>query len=86
MAKAKQEKKTRIKQGVIVSLDSGKDTIKVKLERKFAHPRYTKQVKVDKNYLVHLPEAEKENYELGQEIKIQETSPISKSKNWKVAK
>ncbi|MFW5702864.1 MAG: 30S ribosomal protein S17 [Candidatus Dojkabacteria bacterium] len=87
MANTNKELNTRkIKRGVIVNLNSGIDTIKVELERKLAHSMYEKQVKFNKTYLVHLPESEKEKFQLGQEVKIAQTRPISKSKSWEVVK
>jgi len=70
----------RILQGVVVS-DKADKTITVKVERRFAHPLYKKTVKVSKKYLAHDPENSRK---VGDNVKIVESSPISKRKRWHV--
>lgn len=70
----------RILQGVVVSNKTDK-TVTVKVERKFLHPLYQKTVTEFKKYTAH-DEANKCN--IGDEVKIQESRPISKTKKWVV--
>lgn len=67
--------------GVIVS-DKGDKTVVVLVERQFAHPLYGKQVKRTKRYHAH---DEKNEYRMGDTVRIIETRPISKLKRWRVA-
>ncbi|MEX0599438.1 MAG: 30S ribosomal protein S17 [Rhodothermales bacterium] len=67
--------------GVVVS-DKGDKTVVVLVERRFAHPLYGKQVKRTKRYHAH---DEKNEYRLGDTVRIVETRPISKLKRWRVA-
>ena len=72
-------KKSRKKElkGVVVSTKM-QDTVVVKVNTKQAHPLYGKIVTTSKKYKAHI---EKE-YEVGDEVIIRETSPISKHKRW----
>jgi len=70
----------RILQGLVVS-DKADKTITVKVERRFMHPLYKKTVKVSKKYSAHDPE---NSYKEGDQVRIVETRPISKSKKWQV--
>ncbi|MDP3983093.1 MAG: 30S ribosomal protein S17 [bacterium] len=66
--------------GEVVSI-KGSMTVVVDVERKFAHPLYKKIIKRNKRYIVH-----NELYELnlGDQVTIEETRPISKTKRFKV--
>ena len=68
--------------GTIIS-DKSVKTVVVKVERVKEHPKYKKRFKVHKNYKAH---DEKEEYKLGDKVIIEETTPISKDKKWKVVK
>ena len=46
------------------------------------HPKYKKRYRLSKKYHVHNPDNKK--YELGQEVIIKETTPISKLKRWEI--
>ncbi|MEK6734521.1 MAG: 30S ribosomal protein S17 [Pseudomonadota bacterium] len=70
----------KILQGVVVSNKADK-TITVKVERRYAHPKYGKTVSVFKKYSVHDPE---NRYKEGEAVKIIESKPISKTKKWHV--
>lgn len=70
----------RILQGQVVS-DKADKTIVVKVERRFMHPLYKKTVKVSKKYSAHDPE---NKHKIGDQVRIVETSPISKRKKWQV--
>jgi small subunit ribosomal protein S17 len=67
--------------GVVVS-DKGDKTVVVLVERRFPHPLYGKQVKRTKKYHAHDP---KNEYRMGDTVRIIETRPISKLKRWRVA-
>ena len=70
----------RILQGVVVS-DKADKTITVKVKRRFAHPLYKKTVEVSKKYLAHDPE---NSHKVGDNVRIEETRPLSKRKSWQV--
>ena len=74
----KAHRKVRI--GVVVS-DKADKTIVVKVERRFAHPLYGKGVTRTKKYHVH---DEKNEYRVGDTVRITETRPLSKTKRWRV--
>lgn len=69
----------KIYNGKIVSLKN-KNTISVEVERFLSHPLYKKRFKRTKKYQVH---SELE-HKLGETVKFVETSPISKTKKWKI--
>jgi small subunit ribosomal protein S17 len=54
----------------------------VKVERRFAHPLYGKQVGKSKKYLAH---DEHNEFKVGDQVRIEETRPLSKTKRWRVA-
>lgn len=66
--------------GVVVS-DRGDKTVVVLVERRFAHPLYGKQVKRSRKYHAH---DEKNEYRMGDTVRITETRPISRLKRWRV--
>ena len=68
----------RILQGTVVSANSNK-TILVSVVRKVMHPVYKKYIKKTKKYAAH---DEKNISKVGQNVKIQENKPISKTKKW----
>ena len=68
----------RILQGTVVSASSNK-TILVSVVRKVMHPVYKKYIKKTKKYAAH---DEKNISKVGQNVKIQENKPISKTKKW----
>lgn len=70
----------RVLQGVVVSSKTDK-TITVKVERRFRHPLYKKIVKVSKKYAAHDP---LNSYKEGDQVRIEESRPISKTKCWVV--
>ncbi|MEM1282730.1 MAG: 30S ribosomal protein S17 [Chlamydiota bacterium] len=73
----RQERKT--KKGTVVSNKMDK-TVVVSVERVIRHPRYGKVIKRSKKYYAH---HEGEPLEVGQEVTISETRPISKTKCWR---
>ena len=70
----------KIRTGVVVS-DQNDKTVTVLVERQFAHPLYTKQVKKTKKYQAH---DENNEYQTGDVVRITETRPLSKTKRWRV--
>ena len=70
----------RILQGPVVS-DKGDKTIIVKIERQFSHPLLKKVVRRSKRYSAH---DEKNEYKIGDLVRIQECAPKSKTKTWEV--
>jgi len=67
----------RILQGVVVS--DKQDTIVVKVERRFTHPLLKKTVRRTKNYHAH---DENNKAKVGDEVRIEESKPISRLKSW----
>jgi small subunit ribosomal protein S17 len=70
----------KVRIGVVVS-DKGDKTVTVVVERLFAHPLYGKGVKRTKRYRVH---DENNEYQVGDDVQIEETRPLSKTKRWRV--
>jgi small subunit ribosomal protein S17 len=68
----------RILQGVVVS-DKQDKTIVVKVERRFTHPLLKKTVRKTKNYHAH---DEANNAKVGDQVRIEESKPISRLKTW----
>ena len=61
---------------------SGDKTIIVEVERFVKHQQYGKYLRKRKKFHVH---DEKNVCQLGDKVRIVETRPISKTKNWKVS-
>jgi small subunit ribosomal protein S17 len=70
----------RVLTGLIVS-DKGDKTVVVNVERKVKHPLYGKIIRRSKKYHAH---DEANEYKQGETVRIEETAPMSKLKNWKV--
>ncbi|WP_068466982.1 30S ribosomal protein S17 [Candidatus Protochlamydia phocaeensis] len=70
----------KVKKGVVVSNKMQK-TVVVKVERTFRHPKYGKVVTRGKKYYAHNESAP---LQIGDEVKIMETRPLSKLKRWRV--
>ena len=66
--------------GVVVS-DVQDKTIVVKVERRTAHPRSHKIVKVSKKFTAH---DENNEAKIGDTVRIVETRPLSRSKRWRL--
>jgi len=56
-------------------------TITVRVERRFAHPRYKKVVTGYKKFYAH---DEKSEAKVGDRVRIEETRPLSKTKRWRL--
>jgi small subunit ribosomal protein S17 len=70
----------RILQGTVVS-DKGDKTVIVLVERRLKHPLYKKTIRRSKRYAAH-DEANK--FKVGDEVRIEECRPMSKTKTWAV--
>jgi len=70
----------RTLQGVVVS-DKQDKTIIVRVERRFTHPVMKKTVRRSKKYYAH---DEKNEFSVGDVVRIEEHRPISKLKRWTV--
>ena len=70
----------RILTGTVVS-DKNDKTVTVLVERKVKHPLYGKIIRRSKKYHAH---DEDNSFKIGEIVRIEETRPLSKLKNWKV--
>ncbi len=66
--------------GLVVSNKMDK-SIAVLVERQFKHPMYGKFVKKSKKFIAH---DEKNECNIGDTVRIMETRPLSKNKNWRL--
>jgi len=66
--------------GEVISNKMAK-TIVVRVERRFAHPRYKKVVTGYSKFYAH---DEKGEAKVGDQVRIVETRPLSKLKNWRL--
>ncbi len=78
VATARGNRKERI--GEVISTKMAK-TIIVRVERRFAHPRFKKVVTGYKKFYAH---DEKSEAKVGDRVKIEETRPLSKTKRWRL--
>jgi len=69
----------KVRTGLVVS-DKMTKTVTVQLTRQFAHPLYGKQVKQTKKVKAH----DEQGAKVGDTVRITETRPLSKTKNWRV--
>jgi len=67
--------------GIVVS-DKMEKTVVVAVENVKKHSLYKKIIKNTKKYKVH---DEKNECRVGDKVRIEETRPLSKEKNWRVA-
>ena len=70
----------RILVGTVTS-DKTDKTVTVLVERKVKHPLYGKIIRRSKKYHAH---DEDNSFKVGETVRIEETRPLSKLKNWKV--
>ena len=66
--------------GEVISNKMAK-TIVVRVERRFPHPRYKKVVTGYRKFYAH---DEKNEAKVGDRVRIRETRPLSKLKNWRL--
>ena len=72
----------RILSGKVVK-KSGNKTVSVLVTRQTTHPIYKKIIRVSKKYLAHDAD---NTIAIGENVKIQETKPLSKNKSWEIIK
>ena len=65
----------------IVTSDKMDKSITVVVERRVMHPKYGKFVKLSSKFMAH---DEKEEANVGDTVRIMETRPLSKNKNWRL--
>ena len=70
----------RILTGTVTS-DKNEQTVTVSVERRFKHPVLKKIIRKSKKYRAHDP---KNSFKEGDQVRIQECAPVSKSKCWEV--
>ena len=70
----------RTLQGVVVS-DKQNKTVVVRVDRRFTHPVMKKTIRRSKKYHAH---DETNEYSVGDIVRIEEHSPVSKLKRWAV--
>ena len=70
----------RMLNGVVVS-DKQDKTVVVRVERRYTHPMLKKTVRRSKKYYAH---DEKNEYAVGDVVRIEERRPLSKLKRWDV--
>ncbi len=70
----------KVKKGIVISNKMDK-TVVVKVERTYRHPLLEKVVTRGKKYYAHNESA---SLQVGDEVKIVETRPLSKLKRWRV--
>lgn len=86
MAKKTETKKEEVTnlrrtlQGEVVKV-SGVNTVSVRVESKYPHPKYGKIIKSHKKYTVDTNDKEAE---IGNVVLISETRPKSKTKSWEI--
>jgi small subunit ribosomal protein S17 len=66
--------------GLVVSNKMDKSIV-VQIERKYRHPIYGKFVRKTKKFIAH---DEKNDCNIGDTVRIMETRPLSKLKNWRL--
>lgn len=70
----------RILNGVVTS-NQNEQTVTVSVERRFQHPVMKKIIRKSKKYRAH---DEKNTFNVGDLVRIQECAPKSKTKRWEV--
>ena len=65
----------------VVTSDKMEKSIVVSVERKVKHPKYGKFVKKTTRFVAH---DENNDCHVGDTVRIMETRPLSKSKNWRM--
>jgi len=70
----------RILTGTVTS-NQNEQTVTVSVERRFTHPVLKKTIRKSKKYRAH---DEKNAFNVGDKVRIQECKPVSKTKCWEV--
>ena len=76
-----EERNFRKERTGVVSSNKMKKSIVVKVERKVKHAKYGKFLKLTSKFVAH---DEKNECNIGDTVRIMETRPLSKSKNWRL--
>lgn len=72
--------KRKVREGVVVS-DKMNKTVVVAVESLVKHPLYGRRMRRTKRYKAH---DEENRCKTGDRVRIEETRPLSKEKNWRV--
>lgn len=72
--------KRKVREGVVVS-DKMSKTVVVAVESLVKHPIYGRRMRRTKRYKAH---DENNSCRIGDRVRIEETRPLSKDKNWRV--
>ncbi len=72
--------KSRVLEGKVIS-EAMQKTLVVQVDRTVLHPRYRKRYIRSKRYLAH---DEKEQFHVGDNVRLRECRPLSKRKRWRV--
>jgi small subunit ribosomal protein S17 len=78
MKRQRGHRKERVGQVVSDKMDK---TIVVRVERRFQHPRFKKVVTSYRKFYAH---DEKREARVGDRVRIEESRPLSKTKNWRL--
>lgn len=70
----------RVLQGVVVS-DRSEKTVVVRVDRRVRHPIYKKFITQSKKFMAH---DEGNAYRSGDQVRIEESRPLSRRKRWQV--
>jgi len=70
----------RILTGTVTS-NANEQTVTVSVERRFTHPVLKKTIRKSKKYRAH---DEKNSYNVGDQVRIIECAPRSKTKRWEI--
>ncbi|MBJ3764490.1 30S ribosomal protein S17 [Maribius pontilimi] len=70
----------RILSGTVTS-NQNEQTVTVSVERRFTHPVLKKTIRKSKKYRAH---DETNQFNVGDQVRIQECAPKSKTKRWEV--
>ena len=80
MAETTTSSKRKVREGVVVS-DKMNKTVVVAVESLVKHPIYGRRMRRTKRYKAH---DEENQCRTGDRVRIEETRPLSKDKNWRV--
>lgn len=80
MQQTQQRNKRKLKKGTVLS-NKMQNTLVVRVQRTILHPRYGKVITLNKKYYAHY---EGSDINVGDEVVIMETRPLSKLKRWRV--
>ena len=76
-----EERNFRKERTGVVSSNKMQKSIVVKVERKVKHEKYGKFLKLTSKFVAH---DEKNECNIGDTVRIMETRPLSKNKNWRL--